>query len=427
MEQYAGKRLLILGGPTQCEYLVSTANAMGVHTIVTDVNPLAPAKKVAAESLPYGLRDYDSILKWCRENAVDGILNYCVDPAQLTYQSLCEELGFPCFGNKTQFGYLTDKAAFKALCRQCGLDTIPAYSLEDVRSGKAEYPVFVKPVDSSGSRGQSICYTLEETEAAVRKAKEESATEQYIIEKCMIGMQDFSMTYLVCDGEPVLFRTADRHLGDVKDGMNRETVASISPSAYTPMFLQYVDGRVKNMLRTIGLKNTPVLIQGFVGEKTIYLYDQGMRFPGNDYPVIFEKATGINLARILVEFALGGSIGHYREILEGSYLLCGKRLIQIMYNIAPGKIASIEGVDAVRDSGDILCLQEKHAVGDVIPATGDIKQRGCEVCSLVEDTAEAVKRVIDLIQEHLAYRAEDGSDMHISAIDSARMSALYRK
>lgn len=103
----------------------------------------------------------------------DGVICGYIDPCQRPYQQICDALDLPCYGTKDQFFYMTDKHAFKKMCMENGVDVIPEYTEEEALSGQAEFPLFVKPVDSRGSRGQSVCYTTEQLENAINFAKSE--------------------------------------------------------------------------------------------------------------------------------------------------------------------------------------------------------------------------------------------------------------
>ena len=47
-----------------------------------------------ADGLDYrGRNEVDAIVEKCRERGVDGVMNYCIDPAQKYYQQICEKLG----------------------------------------------------------------------------------------------------------------------------------------------------------------------------------------------------------------------------------------------------------------------------------------------------------------------------------------------
>lgn len=127
------------------------------------------------------------ILEHFMTNYVDGVICGYIDPCQRPYQQICDALDLPCYGTKDQFFYMTDKHAFKKMCMENGVDVIPEYTEEEALSGQAEFPLFVKPVDSRGSRGQSVCYTTEQLENAINFAKSESSNGDILIEKYMKG------------------------------------------------------------------------------------------------------------------------------------------------------------------------------------------------------------------------------------------------
>ena len=81
MDNLRGKKLLILCGNVVHVKVVEAAKEMGVYTIVTDSLPLsdAPAKALADEALFFNVLDVDNIVNWCKQNKVDGVLNFCND------------------------------------------------------------------------------------------------------------------------------------------------------------------------------------------------------------------------------------------------------------------------------------------------------------------------------------------------------------
>ena len=152
MSNLQGKRLLFLGGAVQCCKVVEAAKRLGVYTIVTDIKASRPMCEIADEILPYSVKDVEGIADWCSNNHVDGIMNLCIDAAQKVQEQLCRKFGFPCYGTAEQVFALTNKEEFKRTCSLYGIDTIPKYEEDDIAKGTIEYPVLVKPAESSGSR-----------------------------------------------------------------------------------------------------------------------------------------------------------------------------------------------------------------------------------------------------------------------------------
>lgn len=415
---YKSKKLLILCGNVVHVKVVEAAKNMGVYTIVTDSLSLedAPAKKIADEALFLNVLDIDGIVDYCRKNKVDGVINFCNDIGQRPHQQICEKLGLVCFGTWEQFYKLTDKNAFKEMCIKYGVDVIPQYTEKDILNDKVEYPVLVKPVDSRGSRGQAVCYTKDELLKGIEDAKKESTNGCAIIEKYMVGKQDFSMTYVFKDGEAYLIRTGNRYLGKEEDGLNKQCIGSVSPSTNTKKYLDNVHNNVVNALKEIGIKNSPVFMQGFIDGDTVRFYDPGIRFPGTEYEKLLYQATGINLMEEIIKLSLGGEISDYDGKLKDAYMLNNKISVQLLVSARKGKISVFDGLEEIKNHPDVVTVAQRYFVGEEVPQTGDVKQRICEIVILTDKTK--AKETVDWVQSKLVVLDENKENMLVSQFDS---------
>lgn len=419
-EKLKGKRLLVLGGAIQCCKVAEAAKAMGVYTIVTDRCANQKMIAMADEILPYSVTDSASILAWCKAHPVDGVINFCIDYAQHTHQRVCAELGLPSYGTPEQYRILTDKTAFKAFCRNNGVDVIDEYGEDEL--DRIEYPVLVKPSESSGSRGATVCRCQEELLPALTAAKAESRNSKAIIERYMGGKPDFSCAYIVIDGEPYLYRTADRYLGRVDDNLQRQCICSTQCSKYTDMYVKKVNDRVSSMIRRLGLKNTPLMLQGFVDGDTVRFYDQGIRFSGSEYERISKRCTGVDVVKAFVGYALGEPLSALAPQLKDIFLLNDLCAMQILLDVYPGKISSIDGIEAIAELPFVESVQQKHFAGDVIPASGDVSQRAFELVVIVDKDPKAMEEAIETIRKLVSIRDERGENMLTPLIDPSRLS-----
>ena len=411
-----GKKLLILAGATVHCKVVEAAKAMGVYTIVTDYLDNSPAKAIADESWMLNIMDVDAIAERCKRENVDGVLNFCIDPAQRPYVEICQKLGLPCYGNSDQVYIMTDKRSFKKFCIEHGLDIIPSYTKEDVGADKCDYPLFVKPTDSRGSRGQAICYNKKEAMAAIKNAVCESSDGGVVIEKYMHGKQDFSMTYFVCAGVPYLIRTCDRYLGRIEDGLNKQCVGCIGPSKYSNLYIEKVHKKAIDFIKALGVENGPVFMQGFVDGATIRFYDPGLRFPGGEYERLLQEITGVDLMSPLVEFALTGTMSLPKGITESPYLLNGYHSIQLPITARPGTISVLNGIDTICEDSRVTVAFKRYEPGECVPSTGDVRQRVCEV-ALVTKPDESVCEAVRFVQANLKVLDNYGNDMLVSLVD----------
>lgn len=420
MQSLKGKKLLVLAGAAVHCKVVEAARALGVYTIVTDYLQNSPAKALADEQWMLNIMDVDAIVERCRTEKVDGVLNFCIDPAQRPYVEICDKLGVPCCGNVEQVRIMTDKPSFKEFCLQNGVDVIPTYTVEQVTGGQCEYPLFVKPTDSRGSRGQAVCYDRQQALDAIQVAERESSDGGVVVEKFMQGKQDFSMTYFVCGGTPYLIRTCDRYLGRIEDGLNKQCVGCVGPSKHSDLYLEKVHQKVVGFIRALGVQNGPVFMQGFVDGDTIRFYDPGLRFPGGEYERLLKEITGVDLMSALVEFALTGSI-HLPDGIENSpYLLGGNHTIQLPITARPGTIQVLDGLEEIQKDHRVTVAFSRYEVGETVPLTGDVRQRVCEV-ALITAPHESVCDAVAWVQSKLIVLDENNEDMLVSLVDSTTL------
>ena len=428
MGNYIGKKLLILGGFHQHCKVVEAAKRMGLTVYVADYLPeeTAPAKQIADEAFLINVYDVDGLYQLCVEKQVDAVINVCSDAAQLPYQQLCERLNLPCFGTYEQYKMFSDKRMFKKLCEDNGVDTIVGYSEEDFKNrevclSRVKFPVFIKPCDGRGSRGQSVCYCYEEAMGAIEFARANSRVGHIIIEQYMEDKPDFSMTYLVVNGEPILTRTIDRFLGKAADHMDKSAIGAIAPSIYSDFYLATVARNVEKMIRNAGIKNAPLFIQGFVDGDTIRFYDPGLRFSGAEYERQYHEIYGLDLMEALIEFALTGDIPKKFEKLDKTAKLKGRYAFNLHIPVRPGTISAVVGIEKIKSMTEVISVFTNYNVGDTVGEFYNASQRFCEV-DFICDSIEGVQRLICEIYDCLSVINDCGENMVFSKFDPCELN-----
>lgn len=406
LESLKGKKLLILAGSGVHNKVVRAAKELGIYTIVTDYLEDSPAKLIADEAWMLNITDVDAIVEKCKEEHVDGVMNFCIDPAQIPYQQICEKLGFPCIGTRESFAILTDKRRFKDYCVAHNVDVIPEYTEEDIINGNVEYPIFIKPTNSRGSRGQSVCYTKEEAFKGIEIAQNESKDGGFVCEKHMGGYQDIGSAFFVVDGEPYLVKFGDRHLGRKKDNFEKQVICTQLPSDSSDMFEEYVIDRVKDMIKSLGIKFGPVFLQGFVDGNTIRYYDPAQRMPGGDYDVILEKITGFSTVKSWIHFALTGDTTFAVGNPVDCYRLNNGVALLFTVAVRTGIMYKVTGMDEILKLPYVVYARQIIEEGAFIPASGDIAQRVAAIGIYIEDR----NTIADCIAEiYRTYQVLDGN------------------
>ena len=182
---------------------------------------------------------------------------------------------------------------------------------------------------------------------------------------------------------------------------------------------------LKNMLKSIGLTNAPVFMQGFVDGDTVRFYDPGLRYPGAEYERMYERVHGISLIDPLIEFALTGGISKKSKEIETGYLQNGKVTPYLLISIKPGKIAKILGEENVRNHPAVVSMFTKYKVGDVVGAHYNVNQRFCEI-DLVCDNMNELSETIDWIYNTLIIENEQNENMVFSNVDTLALLEEYK-
>lgn len=417
------KVLLILGGAYLHNKVVEAAREMDVYTIVADNIPDAPAKKLADKAYDINVSDVEKMVDMCRREHVDAVLTVMLDFCQVYYQQICEKLGVPCYGTEEQFRIFTNKELFKQKCIENGVDIIPTYTEADL--GSDIYPVLIKPAHNRGSRGQSVCTDQSEAMKALDVAKALSDDGHAIIEKYMGGKQDFQVTYLVIDGTPYVVRTADRYLGNKEDRMDRVAIALSSPSSNTSAYMRSAHANVCRLLKNVGLKNAPVFMQGFVDDGKFRFYDPGLRFPGGEYDRLFASVLGVNLMKLLVEFAITGSI-RCHKLDDNTVYLKNRTIFTLHSTIRSGTISQITAKEDLLQIPGVAFASFRHSAGEKIEFTGTVNQRIAEI-NILADTPEVLREAVTQVEDTLKVLDEEGKDMVFDKFDIQNWRACCKE
>lgn len=398
-----------------CE-IVRKAKQMGIHTIVADYYPVekSPAKSIADEAFCVSVTDVDAVTKLIRQEHIDGVVVGFNDMLLPYYADICTSNGLPCYGTREQFEVLTIKDRYKELCRQFGVPTIPEYSLD---STDIRYPVLVKPSDSSGSRGISICHNREELLQAVEKGKSASKNGRVVIERYMNG-REVTVFWTFQDGHYYLSALGNRHVKQNQgDDVIPLPVGYTFPSVFLPRYRTEVEDKCKAMFRHLGIRDGMMFMQCKVEDGVCYLYDIGYRLTGSLEYKILERVCGYNPLEMMICHALTGYMGN-ESIVNKATPEFNTPAFNVSCLCAPGTIARIEGVDTVKQMPEVEDAVLAHVPGETITPEmrGLLAQITVRVLGSVTNKDELLP-VMEKIDNTIHILDKDGNELLLSGIE----------
>lgn len=420
-----GKRLLILGGSRiSCE-IIRHARAMGIITGVTDWYALekSPAKQMADEAYFVNTSDIDAMVELIKEKKFDGVLTGFTDSVLPYYAEMCERSGLPSYGTKEQFDIFIDKEKYKALMRKYDVPTIPEYSIDfdrfDETTADIVYPVIVKPADSSGSRGITVCENKAELKEAISFAVETSKAKEVLVEQ-YIDNAEATIFWLFVDGQYYMMLLGNRHVKHNQEGELPLPAGYTYPAAAQPRFLAEVAPKMENMFRSVGIKDGMMFMQCKIVDRTCVVYDIGYRLTGSLEYINLKGMCGFDPLDMMIRFALTGETGEPDIAKKVDPYLGGKYSYNVSLLCKPGKITEIKGLDEIRKLPGVFDVVVAHPVGDII--TEAMKGRLAQITVRIlgkADDIESMKNEMLEIQRLAHVISDTGEEMILPGLEES--------
>lgn len=419
------KKLLMLGTSyASCE-MVKYAKSIGVYTIVTD--PMDPskslAKQVADEYWMLNTGDIDALEARCRE---EGVTAVCCGISEFNLEvtmELCKRLGLKAYCTPDAWRYSRDKDLFKKLCREINAPIAKDYfiskELTDEELDQVVFPVVVKPVDLSGNRGITYCYSKEELREAYRYALSVSKRDKIIVERMLHGEEWYS-TYAFANGQISLI-ALNAMYAQPGEPKNCYTVTT-TVSNHVKQYLEELNPVIEELLRRVGCTDGIAWVQAMLDEDgQFYIIEMGYRMDGEMMIIPYKDLCGFDTIKWLVETALG--IEHTVEDLPKPQTeaftgcACGMEL----WTNKSGKICEMIGFEEMAKVPGVF-VETLKQVGDEI-----IKYRPVGVITFATGNCEQMCELIDMVNRTVRVLNEDGEDVVIKYTDFDYLRRMYEE
>lgn len=309
------KKILILAGTHFQIPVIEYSKKMGHYVITCDNRPSNPGHKLANEYFNVSTTDLDGILKIAREKNIDAILVYGSDPAAKTAAYVSEILKLP--GNSYKsVSVLSDKGMFRKFLKDNGFP-VPVFKVFNSYNEAFNFcnslkkGFFVKPVDSSGSKGISQINPGEAFKPAFDYAMEFSRKKEIIIEEEIErkGPHIHGEAF-VHDGELVFLLLGDQYFSRITITAPMSTTV---PSIFHVEIMPEIKDELKKIIKLVGYTNGGLNIEIIRNPNDIIYFNEiGARNGGNFMPDLVSIATGFKMAEANVDIAL-------REPLNTTY------------------------------------------------------------------------------------------------------------
>lgn len=303
------KRILFLGAaPSQIPPL-RYAREQGHYVITCDYLPENPGHRLAHECHNVSTTDREAVLALAAALKIDAVVAYASDPAAPTAAYVAERLGLP--GNPlAAVETLARKDLFRAFLAEHGFNTPRSASFhdrEEARVWLAEIgvPAFVKPVDSSGSKGVTQLLDAADFDAAFDHALEFSRAKKVVVEQRILrdGPQVAGDGFVV-DGRLAFRCWADENFDGLCNGL--VPIGQSFPCRHADERLARAHAETQRLLDLLGMRSGALNFDFvFDADGAFHFLELGPRNGGCLIPEVIRYATGVDLIKHTVDAALG--------------------------------------------------------------------------------------------------------------------------
>jgi len=395
------KTLFLVSGGAESIPGIQRAKNMGLHVVVSDINPNAPGFEIADDRViadTYGIeKTVAAALHYHKRiKSIDGVICIASD-VPLTVASVAHALGLP--GIRIEVAQLaSDKLAMKGRFVEKGV-SIPWFcrvdSVTHLRRILSErgFPVVLKPVDSRGARGVLRLTESVDLDWAYEYSVSFSPSGCVMVEEYLKGPQ-ISTESIIINGRAFTPGFTDRNY----EFLDRFAPHIIENGGHQPSVLTAEQqGAVSRVAKQAALamgittgiaKGDMVLTKD--GPKVIEIAARlsGGWFSTDQIPL----ATGVDLIGAAIRLAIGEKVSE--EDLIPKY----QKGVAIRYFFPePGKVVKIKNEEQFKNTSWVHKLGFFVKPGDIVePVTNHTKRAGF-VISTGETRDQAIERAMRVV------------------------------
>ena len=355
------KKILLLGGSPQQVIAIKKAKELGYYTILCDFLEDNPGQYVADKFYLVSTTDKEAIMKVAINEKIDGIIAYASDPAAPTAAYVSEKLNL--IGNPfSSVDILCNKDKFRKFLSENDFDvpiskgyTNKIDAIKDINSSFFNFPIIIKPVDSSGSKGITVLKQKKDIDEAIDFAFSFSRGKRILIEefiekkhKYLVGGDIF-----VLDGKIIMWGLMNCHRDNKVNPL-------VPVGKSYPLEIENNDyKKIKDVLQKlvdrlnikIGSMNIELVLDK---NDRVFLLDVGPRSGGNMIPDLLGNIFDIDIAEMSIKVVMGEKVN---PILKESDFYWAT------YNVHADKSGTFKGIEYSDDIKPYIykkCIYKKE-------------------------------------------------------------------
>lgn len=373
------KKLMILGAGIYQMPLIKKAKEMGLETVVVSIPGDYPGISFADKFYAVDTRDCENVLKLAIQEKVDGVCTSGTDIAVRSIGYVNSTMNLSGISQEAAW-----KATDKALMKEAfSIGKVSTAAFEKVYSLKAAiqagenigYPVIVKAVDSSGSRGIRRADDTEELIQAYKEAVSVCKKDYILIEE-FIDAVEIGVDAFIGNGKLEAFYPHDKFNYEIHG--RTIPVGHKFPYNASAYLLEELENQITRGANSLGMKNCPINADVFVRGDKVWVIEMGGRTGATCIPELISLFGGFDWYENTILAALGENT-NFSGI---KYRSC---MAKLLFSPVEGKMNRVDWAEIEKLRGEGILCQIDFKPGHKIFAMKDGTDRLGHVLAVAED------------------------------------------
>lgn len=352
------EKLAIIGAGYLQKPLVEKANNLGIETHVFAWREGCVVDDIADFYYPISIINKEEILDVCAKVQIDGIVSIASDIAMPTVNFIADRLKL--VGNSIKATEIsTNKFKMRSVLRRSGIKSpkFELYREPNFTNSKAlKFPLIVKPVDRSGSRGVTKVNSIDEVNPAIKQSLSHSLSGQCIVEEFILG-REYSVEGISFNGQ--------HHILAITEKGTTGPPYFVEEQHHQPVKVSQIQkrkiiNRVKKALTALSIEYGANHTEIFIGKKGEITIGEVAGRMGGDFigSHLVKLSTGYDYLKGVIDI----SLGRFKKIEKETSPLHHSGV----YFITPktGVIANI--IDRSKDFKSVVSCIALMSIGDLI-------------------------------------------------------------
>jgi biotin carboxylase len=394
--------LILAAGPMQIP-AVLTAKELGLFVIAADRNPQAPGFRFADIGLPLDVVEHAALGDWAEQHRSEYNISAVFAGADVAVAAavINQRLRLP--GIPVDVAEAShNKAKMKERWLRAGVSTPASDEVGNKNearrlASKHGYPVMVKAVDNSASRGTQVVCSEVELEDAVENAFRHSTTSSCLVEQFVEG-EEQSVETVMHQGQQLRAGMVDRHYDFFPYPIE---VGHTNPSHLPADVQEQIFRVVDHAARSLGIDNGPAKADMILTKQGPMILEMPARLSGGFHSQYTTPlALGMNPIRAVMRQSLGDN--QFQEDLvptKNGFSLCHALFPR------PGRIRNIKGFEDAHALEGVKHIFLFKQVGETIESYQNCADRPCYVI-MHASSREKLWQTFEVVKDTLQFETD---------------------